>query len=93
MTFLSTVVTGIKEVSFKRPAQNLCQLPNHTRLAGWLVFVEKRWSGFKSFTPCVGQDNFQRSPFAKGESMRGRSRLQHSSAQHLPSHRVADPTL
>ena len=49
---------GIKEVSFKRHAQNLCQIPNHTRFAGRLVFVDQRSPGFKSFTLFVGQVNF-----------------------------------
>ena len=56
---------GIKEVTFKRRAQNLCQLPNHTRFAGRLVLIDSRSPGFKSFALFVGQDSFQRFPFAE----------------------------
>ena len=32
---------GIKEVTIKRRAQNLCQLPNNTRFAGRLILVDQ----------------------------------------------------
>ena len=56
---------GIKEVTVKRRAQNLCQLPEHTRFAGRLVLVDQCSSSLKSFSLFVGQDNFQRFPFAE----------------------------
>ena len=76
---------GMKEVSFKRRTQNLCQLPNHSRFAGRLLLVHQCSPGFKSFTLFVGENNFQRCPLCRRESMRDRRRLQHSSAQHLKS--------
>ena len=56
---------GIKEVTVKRRAQNLCKLPDHTRFAGRLVLVDQCSPSLKSFSFFVGQDNFQRFPFAE----------------------------
>ena len=56
---------GIKEVTIKRRAQNLYQLPDHTRFAGRLVLVDLCSPTLKSFSLFVGQDNFQRFPFAE----------------------------
>ena len=56
---------GSKEVTVKRRAQNLCQLPDHTRFAGRLVLVDQCSPSLKAFSLFVGQDNFQRSPFAE----------------------------
>ena len=56
---------GIEEVAFERRAQNLCQLPDHTRFARWLVRVEQPSPSLESFTFCVGQDHLQRFPFAE----------------------------
>ena len=82
---------GIKEVTVKQRAQNLCQLPDHTRFAGRLVLVDQCSPSLKSFSLFVGQDNCQRFSFCRRESVRDRSLLQHSSTQHLPIHRVEDP--
>ena len=57
--------TGIKEFTVKRRAQNLCQLPDHTRFAGGLVLVDQCSPSLKTFSLLVGQDNFQRFPFAQ----------------------------
>ena len=74
---------GIKEVTGKRRAQNLGQLPDHT--------------GFACRSTCspvlakpqvlltVGQGNFQRFSLCRRESVRQRSLEQHSSTKHLPN--------
>ena len=49
---------GIKEVTVKRRAQNLCQLPIHNRFAGRLVLVDQCSPSLKSFALFVGQGNF-----------------------------------
>ena len=51
---------SIKEVIVKRRAQNLRQLPDHTRFAGRLVLVDQCSPSLKSFSFFVGHDNFQR---------------------------------
>ena len=56
---------GIMEVTYKRRAQNLCQRPDHSRFAGRLLLVDQCSPSLKSFLLFVGQDNFQRFPFAE----------------------------
>ena len=56
---------SIEEVTVQRRAQNLCQLPDYTRFAGRLVPVDQCSLSLKSFSFFVGQDNFQRFPFAE----------------------------
>ena len=55
---------SIKEVTVKRRTQNLHQLPDHTRFAGRLVLVDQSSPSLESFS-FVGQENFQRFPFAE----------------------------
>ena len=80
---------SIKEVTFKWRAQNLCQLPDHTRFAGRLVLVDQCSPSLKSFLCWSGQ--FSTVSICRRESVRDRSLLQHSSARHSPIPRVEDP--
>ena len=56
---------SMKEVTVKRRTKNLRQLPDHTRFAGRLVLVDHCSPCLGSLSFFVGQDNFQRFPFAE----------------------------
>ena len=66
------------------------QLPDYTCFACRLVLVDRRQPGLESFSPFFGQDNLQRLACAEENQCVIESRSQHSSAQHLPSHKTID---
>ena len=83
---------GIKEVTVRWRAQNLCQLPDHTRFAGRLELVDQCSPSLKSFSLFCWSGQFSTLSLCRRESVRDRSLLQHSSAQHLPIQQVEDPS-
>ena len=82
---------SIKEVTVKRRTQNLRQLPDHTRFAGRLMLVDQCSPSLKSFSFFVGQDNFQRFPFAEENQCVIEVCCKHFSARHSPNPRVEYP--